>query len=343
MNDQLKSLKEDMEAMGLSENRIGGVQRMSAMARLIGKTAGIELVETTTVAPTAAADDNDPYEGDVVSEELVERLEAMVADLDDGSVLDEEDVDPEAFEALEEQRVAKSDLLVQLFDRLADKQIPEALEGRMGDLLQQLIEKKMVRVVGGRVTRVNKRTGGKAMKLRRLARRTYKKKKAHIKLMAKKAARKGKRKMKSLKTAMKRARMAGKKFVKPGLKKLRSIVAKVKKKVGLMPTQTKAKNESVLVAELRSMLHEDNDAKPSRLRDDIMVQLGDIALHLEALMAESDDSATSLIVDQYESLADDYCDNQLSEGRVDDAAFYKRVAPFVRMVAKCVDELQKNA
>jgi hypothetical protein len=313
----VRPLSEELKSLGFTESTPGGDLKLEGMARLMGA----EIVVPTPAAPEqvtegaepgATTEGEDPFEGSVLSEELLERMEA----------LDYEAADP--------------DTLDELLAAIGDKQVPEALEARLAAVLDEM---KKIRISAGKITRVNVRRGSKAMKAKRKARLEYKRHRAKIKIGRKKRMRKAGAKIKARKTARKRKSLFGKLkgLVRKAGKKLGGLVKKVKGKMGL--SGGLGKSESKLARELEALLAESRSGEAG-LRDEMVARIGDCLVLLDWIIGDED--VTECFCEAYEPIVESYCGDALTEARVDDAAFVARIAPVTRLIGKCVSELQGN-
>lgn len=320
LNPDVRPLSEELKSLGFTETTPGGDVALQGMVRLMGaqpvpaKTEEAPVMEEADPKPKPAeqVEDQDPFEGPTLSEELLERMEA----------LDYEAADPETLD--------------ELLAAIGDKQVPEALEKRLATVLDEM---KKVRILGGKVTRVTVRRGSKAMREKRKRRLEYKRHKAKIKIRVKKRMRKAGAKIKASKTARKRKSLFGKLkgLVRKAGKKLGGLVKKVKGKMGLGGGLSKS--ESKLARELDALLSESRGGEIG-LRDEMVGRLGDCLMLLDWILEDED--VTECFVEAYEPIAEAYCSGTLMEGRVDDAEFQKQIAPVARLIGKCVDELQGN-
>lgn len=312
----VRPLDEDLRALGFSEATPGGEAAAAGMLRLMGVepvVAAAPGAVTESAEPGAVDEGADPFEGPVLSEELLERMEA----------LDLEAVDLDALE--------------ELIEAIGDKEVPEALEARLSAVLDEM---KKVRIQAGKVTRVNVRRGSKAMREKRKRRMQYKRKKAHIKMLTKKRSRKAGAKIKAAKTARKRKSLFGalKKIVRKAGSKLGGLVSKAKGKLG-GGLSVSAKGESKLARELDALLAE-SASEDRTIRDELVVRLGECLELLDWILEEEE--VAERFVAAYEPLVEAYCSGNLAEARVDDAEFQARVAPVARMIGRCVAELEGN-
>jgi hypothetical protein len=317
MNRDVRPLNEELKSLGFTETTPGGDRAYEGMVNLMG-------VPVTPVDPpkdpvvegaepgSPVGEGDDPFEGPVLSEELLERMEAM----------DLENTDPE--------------LLSRLLDKIGDQQVPEALEARLAAVLDEM---KKVRIVGGKVTRVNVRRGSKAMREKRKRRMEYKRKKAAIKIKRKKRMRKAGSKIKAMKTARKRKSLFGKLkgLVRKAGAKLGGLVKKVKGKMGLGGGLSKS--ESKLARELDALLAESRTGQVG-LRDEVVARIGDILVLLDWVLEDED--VAERFCEEYEPITDAYCSGALTEAKADEAAFQAQITPVLRMIGKCVDELEGN-
>lgn len=348
---EVRPLKEDLDGLGFSDRTPGGPASFKSMVGLMD----VEFIPTEGAAsdgaltedrkPGADAAAVDPIDGPVVTEETLECVGAILAH--DMTESCDADVDIESMDeaqvaqlaAVVEQRLAD---LQQVVDEMADKQVPDALVERTQETMARVLdEMKKVRILGGKVTRVNVRKGSKAMKQRRKARIEYKKHKAKIKLTRVKRSRKAGSKIKAAKTARKHASMGG---ALAGLAHkagagIKAAVGKVKKAIG----GGLVKHESDLAARLASLLDEgaaEQRSEGQRVRDELMESIGNVLLLIEWIT--QDDEAVEVLGEEYERLADEFCGGALTEAKADDAAFLARIAPIARAIGACVEELEKN-
>jgi hypothetical protein len=316
---EVRPLSEELKALGFTETTPGGDRLYDSMLSLMGVPVTPATTEpgpagtvTEGADPAQTVAEDDPWEGPVLCEELLERLEAM----------DLERANPE--------------ILERLLARIGDKQVPEELEARLQAVLDEM---KKVRIQAGKVTRVNVRRGSKAMREKRKRRMQYKRKRAAIKIQRKKRMRRAGSKIKAAKTARKRKSLFG---------KLKGLVRKAGKKLGALVKRAKAKtvrspglmrSESKLARELNALLSE-SAASTIGLRDEMVTRIGDILVLLDWII--EDDSIAETFVAAYEPLVESYCGGALTEAKLDDAAFQAQITPIVRMIGKCVDELEGN-
>ncbi len=318
MNRDVRPLSEDLKALGLTETTPGGDRAFAGMVALMGVPVGEGAAEPAPVQegaePGAPVDEgtDDPFEAAILSEELLERMEA----------LDLESTDPDA--------------LVDLIEAIADKQVPEALEGRLAAVLDEM---KKVRIVGGKVTRVTVRKGSKAMREKRKRRMEYKRHRAAIKIKRTKRMRRAGSKIKASKTARKRKSLFGKLkgLVRKAGAKLGGLVKKVKGKMGLGGGL--GKSESKLARDLDALLAESRTGEAG-LRDEMVARIGDILVLLDWVL--EDEEVAQVFCEAYEPIADAYCAGSLTEAKADEAAFQAQITPIVRLIGKCVDELEGN-
>jgi hypothetical protein len=308
--------EQDLRSLGFTEAVPGGDVALESMARLAGGVVVEAAPEPKPVTegadpskPAPVEGQDDPFEGPVLSEELLERMEA----LDLGS--------------------ADLDTLDELLAAIGDKQVPEALEERLTKVLDEM---KKVRIEAGKVTRVNVRRGSKAMRDRRKRRMEYKRNKASIKIQRKKRSRTAGAKIKAGKTERKHKSMSGalKKVARVSSKKLGGLNKKAKgKSTGLV------RGESKLARALDALLAESRTTDAT-IRDEIVGRLGDCLVLIDWIIDEEE--IAERFVEAYEPLVDAYAAGSLVEAKLDDAAFQAQIAPVVRMIGKCVDELQGN-
>jgi hypothetical protein len=321
INRDVRPIEEELKSLGFTETTPGGDRAYAGMVDLLGvplAAAGEAPKPVTEGAEGSAADEpvdegaGDPFEAPVLCEELLERLEAMDMDAVD------------------------ADALVDLVEAIADKQVPAELEARLQAVLAEM---KKVRIVGGKVTRVNVRRGSKAMRQKRKRRMEYKRHKAAIKIGRKKRMRKAGAKIKAGKTARKRKSLFGKLkgIVRKAGAKLGGMVKKVKAKVG--GGHGLVKSESKLARELDALLSESR-VGDATLRDEMVGRIGDILVLLDWIL--EDDAVAERFCEAYEPVAEAYCAGALTEAKVDEAAFQAQITPVVRMIGKCVDELEGN-
>lgn len=308
--DKVRSLNEELYGLGLTKETPGGEARLKGMLALMPdvlEAASAAAPVQESAAQAASAPAADPFEGPELTEELLERLEA----LDLG-----EDADWELAE--------------RLLAALADKQVPEALVARARPVLEMM--KK--RIVAGKVTRVHVRKSAKARAENRLRRREYKSKRAAMKIQRRKRMRKATSKIKAAKTARKHASLGGLGAVARGTSRVGAAKAKAKAKVG----GGLVKHESATARRLAALMAE-GAAAPS-IRSDIVVLLGECLDLLDWMLA--DDEVGTVFAEAYEPVVDALCGDALTEGKLDDAAFEARIAPMVQMVGVCMQELEGN-
>lgn len=346
-----KKLNEEFHGIGMHEDLVGGLERRDDMLRLMTVLNPGVVVEDVTPSDTlseekscdakddeeekkSSDEEEDPdgekeesgdtrdaplideefFAGDVLSEEMVERLEVETLEGEDDAVLEA------------------------VLGAIMDKAVPEELEERLGDIMQQLVELKKIRIVGGKVTRVQVRKGAKAKAEKRKRRMQRKKQRGKLRLQRKKRERKSGAKIKAAKTKRKRASLFGEGPMgsSAAKKQIKKASNAIKSKSGISLTQS-MKGESSLLRELRSMLHEGSDDKS--LRSEIMVRLGFIAECFDSLI---EDESMDFIAAMYTQLSEEYCAGALSESVIDDESFKGSIKPFVNMVGRCVEELQGN-
>jgi hypothetical protein len=351
MERKVQPLSEDLTGLGFTDRTPGGAQAFAGMIDLIpgafeptgaaGAPAAPAAPMTEDAAP--GADAADPIDGPVVSEQTLECVGAILAHapLTEDTEIDLEAMDPEKLEQMGEAIEQRLRDLQQVVDEMADKEVPAELEERTSEIMGRVItEIKMLRILGGKVTRVLKRIGSAAIKAHRKAKMYYKKKKAHVKQLRKKAGRKAKTKIMAAKTARKRLSMGLKSIAKKAGGAIKGALSKVRKAKG---GGGLVAHESDLAARLSALLdegHREDRSEAQRERDDLVECIGNVLTLIEWIT--QDDEAVGLMAEEYERIADEFCAGALNEAKTDEAAFIGRVTPIVRAIGACVEELEKN-
>jgi hypothetical protein len=341
MEREIRPLNEDLKVLGYTQETPGGEQAFAHMAGLM------DIEFTPTAAPvTEAAEpgaDDDAIDGPVVTEATLEAVGVILAhDLSESVDLDADldTMDEGALEQLAAVVEARIAALEQVVAEMADREVPAALaEQTQAAMAQVLDELKKVRIVGGKVTRVNVRRGSKAMRQKRERRMEYKKHKAAIKIKRTKTMRKAGAKIKAAKTARKHLSLGLTKIAKKS--GLQGAVNKVKKITG--GGGGLVKHESELAAKLAALLDEGRAVERTEgqaQRDELVECIGNVLVLLEWIT--EDDEAMAIFSEEYAALADEFCGGALTEAKLDEAAFAGRVAPITRAIGACIEELEKN-